>query len=193
MRSLHTDLVQIPNLLLVLTWILSFLFAGSVVTFLLMYREARLTKDISGGRVNIHRLHLISSTKEMTHRLSELSSEARWRLRKQLRIDFVYMPFAFFLICSISVLIATITCSCSSWIPVLTLLCMLPFLIWPFDLIENFLMLEILRRYNSGAELDLLQLKLMKTASLIKWTLSAIWVLVHLCHGLIWLIAQQYH
>src|SRR5262245_2994246 len=111
--------VRIPCPAQVLWWIIGILLTGTSITAMLKYQSSRFSIDASGNPVRLQRLHRMMSRSELQLLLDGLTPPARSSLRKQLRIDFIFMPFMYLMMCCISLLVLKVTCDCSAWIPLL--------------------------------------------------------------------------
>lgn len=157
---------------------------------MLIYQASIFATDKDGAHVKLQRLHRTGNTDRMKLRLDNLTVQARNSLQKQLTIDFIYMPFMYLMMICLSLFVVRITCSCSPWTPVLWWLCWIPFAIWIFDLLENLLMRLVFRHYDTGQPLVALPIWMMAASNLLKWSIAAAWIILHLSHVIAWLVTQ---
>jgi hypothetical protein len=184
--------VRIPCPAMVLWWIIGILLTGSAITATLIVQASRFSIDADGKPMRLQRLRGITSASKLQQLLDSLTPQTIAALRKQLRIDFVFMPFFYLMLCCISLLVWKVACPCSAWVPALRLLCWVPLGIWFFNLLEDLLLSSAFRHHEGAQPLPRVAVWGMAIANKAKWGFLGGWVMVIVSHGINWLILRYF-
>lgn len=171
-----------------LWWLLIICLMGAIITGSILYQISNFMTDKEGKPVSLIRLQLATNVQSVTRYLSNINIKGLNMVRKNLLVDFAFMPFLYLLMVSISCLSQRHLVD-GKWNDLISSLCIVPFAIWLVDVIENIFTLSVITDFiDENSSIKKGQTNMMFVSSAIKWVTGILWFLCMMSYLIAYLV-----